>query len=176
MPNLDQTQRSELIAQLTSGNEAKLAEAITKVKTVGDATLIPDLLTVLAETDDMAAASAIALTLFDLKDAEALDVMIDHLMDERFQSIRVQMLAACWQCGLDTSHRLPVFLNVALLGDYLEVLEVLTILENWDGFADQLTLREEIHRFKDAISELEISEAEDLYMSIIEVLNGYLTP
>lgn len=176
MPNLDQTQRSELIAQLTSGNEAKLAEVISKVKTVGDATLIPDLLTVLAETDDMAAASAIALTLFDLKDAEALDVMIDHLMDERFQSVRVQMLAACWQCGLDTSHRLPVFLNVALLGDYLEVLEVLTIIENWDGFTDQLTLREEIHRFKDAISELEISDAEDLYMSIIEVLNGFLTP
>lgn len=176
MPNLDQTQRSELIAQLTSGNEAKLAEVISKVKTVGDATLIPDLLTVLAETDDMAAASAIALTLFDLKDAEALDVMIDHLMDERFQSVRVQVLAACWQCGLDTSHRLPVFLNVALLGDYLEVLEVLTIIENWDGFTDQLTLREEIHRFKDAISELEISDAEDLYMSIIEVLNGFLTP
>jgi hypothetical protein len=174
MPNLDQTQREQLIAQLTSGNEQKLAEAIALLKSVGDATLIPDLLTVLAETDDMAAASAIALTLFDLKDAGALDVMIDHLMDERFQSIRVQMLAACWQCGLDTSHRLPVFLNVALLGDYLEVLEVLTIIENWDGFADQLTLREEIHRFKDAISELEISDAEDLYMSIIEVLNGYV--
>lgn len=174
MPNLDQTQRKALIEQLTSGNEHKLAEAISTVKSDGDAQLIPDLLTVLAETDDMAAASAIALTLFDLKDAEALNVIIDHLMDERFGTIRVQMLAACWQCGLDTSHRLPVFINVALLGDYLEVLEVLTIIENWDGFQDQLTLREEIDRFKDAISELEVSDAEDLYMSIIEVLNGYL--
>ncbi|MCF8256256.1 MAG: hypothetical protein K9J06_01800 [Flavobacteriales bacterium] len=174
MPDLNQTEREQLIAQLNSGDGRKVAGAIAKVKAQGDATLIPDLLTVLATTDDMEAASAIALTLFDLKDAEALNVMIDHLMDPRFEPVRVQMLAACWQCGLDTSHRLPVFLNVALLGDYMEVLEVLTIIENWDGFEDQLTLTEEIHRFKDAISELEISEAEDLYMSILEVLNGYI--
>lgn len=174
MPNLNSKQREELISQLNSGDEVRLEDAIATVKAKGDATLVPDLLTVMVETDDMAVVNAIALTFFDLKDAEALDVLIDHLMDTRFEAVRVQMLTACWQCGLDTSHRLPVFLNVALLGDYMEVLEVLTIIESWDGFDDQLTLKEEVFRFKDAISELEVTEAEDLYMSIIEVLNGYM--
>lgn len=174
MSALQQSQREGLIAQLTSGDEQRLATAIATLKMQGDAALIPELLTVMAGTDDMAVATAIAQTLFDLKDPLALDAIIDHLTDERFEAIRVQMLTACWQSGLDTSHRLPVFLNVALMGDYMEVLEVLTIIENWDGISDQLTLKEEIHRFKDAISEQDITEAEDLYMSIIEVLNGFI--
>jgi hypothetical protein len=173
MSILNKTQREELLVKLRSGDEQQLSDAIATVKKEGDAELVPDLLTVLATTDDMAVANAIAQTFFDLKDPVALDAMIDRLMDERFESIRVQMLTACWQSGIDTSHRLPVFLNVALLGDYMEVLEVLTIIENWDSFHDQLTLKEEIHRFKDAISELEVTESEDLYMSIIEVLNGF---
>ena len=55
----------------------------------------------------------------------------------------------------------------------MEVLEVLTIAENWDGFPDQLLLKEEIARFRDAMSEMEITEVEDLYLSILEVLVGF---
>lgn len=174
MSDLNQNQHAEIVAKLGSGDERKLAEAIADIKTNGDATLMPDLLTVLAETDDLTVSNAIAQTLFDLKDADALNVLIDHLTDPRFESIRVQMLTACWQCGLDASQRLPVFLNVALMGDYMEVLEVLTIIENWDGFSDQLLLNEELSRFKDAISELPLTESEDLLLSIVAVLNGFV--
>jgi len=163
-----------MLAALQSGDVDAVAQAVNDIKKGGDAGLMPELLRLLAESRDDAVLQQVAQLLSDLKDPKALDVMIDHLADERFAAIRVQMLAACWQCGLDTSHRLPALLNVALTGDYLEILEVLTIIENWDGVSDQLTLREELHRFKDAMSELEISEAEDLLLSIVEVLNGFV--
>jgi hypothetical protein len=173
MKGLTTTGRDELIAKLNSKDELKVEEAVAAIKVNGDASLITDLLIVLATTDDAVTVNSISQLLFDLKDQAALNVLIDHLQDPRFESIRVQMLQACWQCGLETWPRLPVFLNIALLGDYMEVLEVLTIAENWDGFPDQLLLKEEIARFRDAMSEMEITEVEDLYLSILEVLVGF---
>jgi hypothetical protein len=173
MKGLTTTGRDELIAKLNSKDELKVEEAVAAIKVDGDASLITDLLIVLATTDDAVTVNSISQLLFDLKDQAALNVLIDHLQDPRFESIRVQMLQACWQCGLETWPRLPVFLNIALLGDYMEVLEVLTIAENWDGFPDQLLLKEEIARFRDAMSEMEITEVEDLYLSILEVLVGF---
>lgn len=173
MKGLTTTGRDELIAKLNSKDELKVEEAVAAIKVDGDASLITDLLIVLATTDDSVTVNSISQLLFDLKDQAALNVLIDHLQDPRFESIRVQMLQACWQCGLETWPRLPVFLNIALLGDYMEVLEVLTIAENWDGFPDQLLLKEEIARFRDAMSEMEITEVEDLYLSILEVLVGF---
>jgi hypothetical protein len=164
-----------LLAALQSKDADIVLKAISDLKSLGDASLMPELLTLLANSENDEVQQQVAQLLFDLKDPRALDVLIDHLTDARFATIRVQMLAACWQCGLDTSHRLPALLNVAITTtDYLEVLEVLTIIENWDGISDQLTLREELHRFKDAMSELEISEAEDLMLSIVESLNGFV--
>jgi len=173
MTGLTTSERETIIADLNGGNETKVEQAVTTIKAKGDASLIPELLMVLATTEDLFAANALSQLLFDLKDQAALNVLIDHLQDPRFENIRVQMLQACWQCGLETWPRLPIFLNIALLGDYMEVLEVLTILENWDGFPDQLLLKEEIARFRDAMSELEITEVEDLYLSILEVLVGF---
>lgn len=173
MTGLTKSEHATLIADLSGGNETKVQQAVATIKAKGDASLIPDLLTVLATTEDLFAANALAQLLFDLKDLAALNVLIDHLQDARFENIRVQMLQACWQSGLETWPRLPIFLNVALLGDYMEVLEVLTIVENWDGFPDQLLLKEEIARFRDAMSELEITEVEDLYLSILDVLVGF---
>jgi len=173
MKGLTTTGRDELIAKLNSKDELKVEEAVAAIKVDGDASLITDLLIVLATTDDAVTVNSISQLLFDLKDQAALNVLIDHLQDPRFESIRVQMLQACWQCGQETWPRLPVFLNIALLGDYMEVLEVLTIAENWDGFPDQLLLKEEIARFRDAMSEMEITEVEDLYLSILEVLVGF---
>jgi HEAT repeat protein len=80
MSTLNKTQREELLEKLRSGDEQQLSDAIATVKKEGDAELVPDLLTVLATTDDMAVANAIAQTFFDLKDPVALDAMIDRLM------------------------------------------------------------------------------------------------
>jgi HEAT repeat protein len=174
MEKKDNQQHQRLLAALQSDDAAAVGQAIDDLKASGDASLIPELLKLLAESENEAVLQQVSQLLFDLKDPKALDVLIDHLTDTRFADIRTQMLEACWQCGLDTSHRLPTLLNVAITGSYLEILEVLTIIENWDGMSDQLTLREELHRFKDAMSELEISEAEDLMLSIVEVLNGFV--
>lgn len=175
MEKTENKEHQRLLAALQSGETGAVTQAVSDIKKQGDSSLMPELLRLLTESTDDTVLQQVSLLLFDLKDAQALDVLIDHLTDERFVTIRVQMLAACWQCGLDTSHRLPALLNVAITSrDYLEILEVLTIIENWEGVSDQLTLREEVHRFKDAMSELEISEAEDLMLSIVEVLNGFI--
>jgi hypothetical protein len=173
MNELTQTEQQKLFADLNSLDAQKVDGAIAVIKHKGNGSMLPHLLLILSQTENEHTVNALSQLLFDLKDAEALNVMIDHLGDERLSNIRVQMLAACWQSGLDTSHRLPDLLNVALEGDYMETLEVLTIIENWDGFADSSLLESEIVRFKDALSETDITEVEDLYLSILEVLKGF---
>jgi len=165
--------REQWLSLLKSNDDLQVEEAIAQVKMQGDATVIPDLLSTLATTAHLPTAQAISQVLFDLKDAAALNMLIDNLLNPSYENIRVQMLQACWQCGLDTSHRLPDLINVAIIGDYMEVLEVLTIIENWDKFTDQLMLKEELVRFRDALSEMEITEMEDLYVSISGILSGF---
>lgn len=174
MAKISKTTRAAVIKDLKSNDEAFALKAIEKVKKGGDATMINDLLTALAETTEVGIESSISQLLFDLKDKNAVEEIVNQLKDPAFADIRVIMLSACWQSGIDMSHRLPDLITVVSTGSYMECLEVLTIAENLEEISNQEMLEIEIIRLKSLLSESDTPENDEMIFSIIEVLEKFV--
>ncbi|MCF8276691.1 MAG: hypothetical protein K9J17_08155 [Flavobacteriales bacterium] len=174
MAKIAKTNRESVIKDLKSNDETIALAAIEKLKKGGDASYISDILTALKNTTEVSVESSIAQLLFDLKDKDAIEELVNELSNLEFADIRVLMLSACWQTGIDLSHRLPDFITVASTGSYMECLEVLTIIENWEEIKDQEMLENEMIRLKAFLSESDTPENDEMIFSIIEVLEKFV--
>lgn len=174
MAKIAKNNRDSVISDLKSENELLALAAIEKLKKGGDETYIFEILTALLNTKDVSIENSLAQLLFDLKDPKAVNELVNQLSNDSFLEIRVLMLSACWQTGLDLSNRLPDFITIASTGTYMECLEVLTIIENWDAIADQEMLENEILRLRAFLSESDTPENDEMIFSIIEVMETFI--
>lgn len=174
MVRIAKNHRASVIADLKSDNEKLALKAIEKLKKGGDASYISEILTALASTNEISIENAISQLLFDLKDKEAVNELVDQLTNENFKDIRVLMLSACWQSGTDLSDRLPDLITVASTGTYMECLEVLTIIENWEKVKDQEMLENEIIRLRSYLSESDTPENDEMIFSIVEEMEKFV--
>ncbi|MBI1286425.1 MAG: hypothetical protein GC178_02495 [Flavobacteriales bacterium] len=175
MSKLNTEKRASLVSDLMSENETIALAAIEKVKKSGDASLVPAILNALANTKELAIENALSQLLFDLKDKNAVEELVNQLSNPEFATVRVLMLSACWQTGIDLSHRLPDFVTVACTGNYVECLEVLTVIENWEAIKDQEMLENETIRLRSYLSESDTPENDEMIFSILEVMEGFVS-
>lgn len=173
MAGIIKKDREAVIKDLKSNDEKIALKAITKLKKGGNASFIPEILTALRDTSEIGIENAISQMLFDLKDQEAIEELVTQLNNPEFFDIRVIMLSACWQCGLDLSHRLPDFITVASTGTYMECLEALTVIENWEEIKDSEMLENETLRLRAFLSESDTPENDEMIFSIVEVLERF---
>jgi hypothetical protein len=173
MASISKKDRAGVIKDLKSNDEKVALKAIDKLKKSGDATFIPEVLSALKETSEVGIESAISQMLFDLKDKSAVEELVEQLSNPEFFDIRVIMLSACWQSGFDLSHRLPDFITVASTGNYMECLEVLTVIENWEGIEDQEMLENETLRLRAYVNESDTPENDEMIFSILEVMEKF---
>lgn len=173
MASISKKDRESVIKDLKSNDENVALKAIDKLKNAGDASFIPEILTALTETTEVGIENALSQMLFDLKDLTAVEEIVNQLSNPAFFDIRVIMLSACWQSGHDLSHRLPEFVTVASTGNYMECLEVLTVIENWDGIKDQEMLENETLRLRAYVNESDTPENDEMIFSILEVLEKF---
>lgn len=173
MSTTNAEKRASLVNDLLSDNETIALAAIEKVKKTGDASLVPAILRALASAKDLTIENALSQLLFDLKDKEAIEELVNQLSNSEFASIRVIMLSACWQTGMDLSHRLPELITIACTGNYMECLEVLTVIENWEQITDKEMLENETIRLRSYLSESDTPENDDMIFSILEVMEKF---
>jgi HEAT repeat protein len=174
MAKISKTNREAVIKDLKSNDEASALKAIEKIKKGGDATYINDLLQALVDTTDVSIENGISQLLFDLKDKDAMEEIVNQLGNPNFADVRILMLSACWQSGIDLSHRLPDFITVASTGNYMECLEVLTVVENWEAITNQEMLENEIIRLKAFLSESDTPENDEMIFSILEEMEKFV--
>jgi len=174
MAKISKTNRASVIKDLKSNDEAFALKAIEKIKKGGDASYINDVLEALLATTEIGIESSISQLLFDLKDKEAVEELVNQLSNPSFADIRVLILSACWQSGIDLNHRLADFVTVATVGSYMECLEVLTVIENWEAIKDQEMLENETIRLKAFLSESDTPENDEMIFSIVEELEKFV--
>ena len=68
-----------------------------------------------------------------LSDSSAAPELIEILRDEDFAEMRKVVLGACWQSKLDMTPYIADFVSIACEGDFLEVFECSTIIDNLEG-------------------------------------------
>ena len=120
----------EIKEGLQSSEEVLITKALTKVRTKGDASLLPDLINLWAETDTQATKKEVESILFGLKDKEALNALILYIQTEVSEDRKWLALNAIWQSGYDASEHLGALIEFATSNSYTNAIDVMTIIDN----------------------------------------------
>jgi len=114
---------------------------------------------------------AIESLLYQIKDQQAVEVLIDALDNPKFISIRPTILASFWNSGHLPEGHIDLLCGIAAEGSFDEALEVLTIVENMDGPLEPQKLEAGIAVVSQSIK----NNAEEARTGLLESLYEELT-
>jgi hypothetical protein len=121
------------IQTLRSGNKKAIIDTISSLRKRGKISTLPELFELMLATEDQEIMEVAVNLLNDLKKKEAIPVIIDAIADKNYLPIQKELLASCWQCGLDYHDHIMLFIDVAISGDYATAFEAFTVIEDCIG-------------------------------------------
>jgi hypothetical protein len=125
---------------LFSTQTGVVISAINSIKEKGNKLYIPMLFDLLNSNPEKEITDEINKLLSTVKDKETAESFIDAVEDEKYKSIRKQILTTCWQNGLDFSNYLPVFVDLIINDDWENAFEAFTIIDNLELLPEQKTV------------------------------------
>lgn len=141
-----QQKLNKIIVDLNSVDPKKVSKAIKSLETNGDATVIIPLADRLLLDINEKNKSELIELLSSLKDTSARGELMAIVDDEKYLSIRQEILSVIWNTKIDFSGYVDEFVFIAIHGDFLEAIDCLTIIENLEGpFMEEDLLESESH-------------------------------
>ncbi len=157
----------EMIADLNSKNERKVINALKMVPHEGSAEMMEPLFRLLQEGPNQEIRILLEKTLYNLKDPNCLPAMIDILKNKEHKAMHRDVLNAMWQSGLEVHDELELLVTLAIEGDFMTAMEVVTIIEHSE-IDDDKALTSSIARMDKAV---EIKDdKQDLMVSMSQLL------
>lgn len=89
----------------------------------------------------------------DLKDNDATFFLAKAIDDDKYSSIRKELVEACWQNGLNYSGYLPLFTKLVIHGTDEVSFEAFTVIDNMKYMPGNSILEEEIKKIKKHIAD-----------------------
>ena len=160
MANKEKTKQkqNQLLLDLKSESEVKSTTAILELASIGDLSVIPDLIEVLKQKAGTNIQKQTSKLLSDIQMSGAAEVFIQQIRKEESQEALKLILPILWESKLDFSEFLADFVEVSVSGDYLIALDCLTIIENMPGpFSESQLLEAQLH-LKEFVQNIESSD------------------
>jgi len=124
----------EIKNRLFSANTHEVIAAINLLKEKGNKDYLPILFELLVNNPEDEVKKAI-LTLFGtVKDNETIPLFVEALQEDKFRSIRKEILTTCWQNGLDFSSHLELLIDIIVSDEWEIAFEAFTLIENMEHF------------------------------------------
>lgn len=147
-------QNREIVKKLFSASDGEVLSVIREIRSNGNPGLIPALIKLYDTTGSRAVSTAVVSLIRDLKSQPAVSQLFPAIHEIKDPEKRRELVAACWQSGLDFSEHLDTFLDIFSRGDYMTALEAFTVIENSLPYLhDASSLQEHISRLKDNLPE-----------------------
>ena len=105
-------------------------DTLDKIRESGNIKQIETVISLLQKNPESEVAIAAAALLGDIKDKEAIPILLKAIQNPDNESIQRELIQVCWESGLDYSEHLPFFVDLFLNLDYIEALEAFTLIEN----------------------------------------------
>ena len=157
----------EILSGLNSTDQEVVLETIDKIRESGNRSIMEELFGLLHNTPYPEIKKSI-LTLFsDLKNKESVPLLIEAINNNKYGNERKELVACCWQNGLNYNEFLPVFIDLVIGEPFLVAFEAFTVIENMFGNIPDEVINNEITKLTNALQE---ASEEKAYL-----LNGLLT-
>jgi len=161
----------EIIADLASKNERKIIGALKRIPHEGTPAMIRPMFDLLLDGVTGEQQLLLDKVLHNLKDKECRTPLIDLLKEDAYYEVQPAILASIWQSGLDVQDEVEFLTDVAINGEFMTVLEVVTILENLE-LTDTEAISASIKKLDKAV-EIK-SETQEILVSMRELLLSQL--
>jgi hypothetical protein len=122
----------KIIEQLQDKNSAVVLKGIDAARNQGNIKVFPFLLDVVLNHEDDAVVYEAKNLIFDTKDVKALPMIMERLTSSLANNRKNILLAAIWEAGFNAEEYLEDIVQMGIEGDYLALVEVLSIIDNVD--------------------------------------------
>lgn len=120
--------------KLFSADNSVVLSALNSLKENGNKEYLPILFELLLANPEVEIKSEILKLLGTVKDKDTITVFITALHELKYASIRKDILATCWQNGLDFSLHMSVFADLVINEEWEVAFEAFTVIENLEHF------------------------------------------
>lgn len=121
---------TKIIDDLKSKNERRIIGALKLVPHEGSSEMIEPMFEIMLGHMGSDVQMLLEKTIHNLKDPNCIDPLISMLENKKYFDIQAAVLTSIWQSGLDVTEHIDILIDTAINGDYMTVIEVITIIEH----------------------------------------------
>jgi hypothetical protein len=141
-----------IVKRLQSDDTKEVLFTINQIRNSGDPLIITSLLDLLINNPNKEITKTIIKLLNELKNQASTIEIIKALKNDKYVSLRQEILASCWNSGLDYSNYLAFFVAVFISDEFLIAFEAFTIIENFEKEYDKEIIDPLIQDIKNSIN------------------------
>jgi hypothetical protein len=159
-----------ILQDLESEDSKVILAALKRIKSKGDASVIPAMIAIYGSTNNELIQDEIKKLLSQLKVKEGVLPMIEGLLDGN-DEVNEMILFSLWNANLNPINYMAEIVDASCKGSYMVALEGLTVIENMEGPFNEEVLNDT----KLVLSEYFLNEDEksDLIKSILGCIRNY---
>jgi nicotinate-nucleotide pyrophosphorylase len=87
----------------------------------------------------------------NLKESDAIPLIVEAIQNQKYAPELKELVASCWENGLDYSNYLTLFVDLLIDSDFLVAFEAYTVIVNMTAKIDQAKIDVEIDRLEEAM-------------------------
>ena len=160
---------NQLKEDLSSSNDSVITKALTKTRAKGNEQLIDPLIELYTKTENQKIKEEIKSIFSELKNKDILDFLLPQL-SEGSNEVKELILFSIWSSGIDMTDHIPELIEASCSGDYMVILEALTVLENLEGPFNEDDLFQANTLLQQYLYESEDSKEKELIKSMYDIV------
>jgi HEAT repeat protein len=157
---------------LLSEDEGIIKKALVKTRDKGNELLIDTLIKLYTSSKNEMIKEEVKSIFSEIKNKNSIDYLLPYLENES-NEIKELALYALWSSGLDMTDHIPKVVGAACSGNFMVILEALTVLENLEGPFPEEDLLESNTLLQEQLHESNDSSSKDLLKSMYEVIQQF---
>jgi len=158
-----------ILEGLQSADSLKVIETLEELRVSGKVSDIPFLIELLHLTQNPEIKSKITDLFANLKESDAIPLIIEAIQNQKYAPELKELVASCWENGLDYSNYLTLFVDLLIDSDFLIAFEAYTVVVNMTAKIDQAKIDIEIDRLEQAMRSA-TDEKKALMFDVIDFL------
>jgi hypothetical protein len=141
------------IRNLESENTDVVVSTLDSIRKEGFIDYLPIIADLFVKEKSATVRDKISSVFQDLKDTRGVQGIMELLKHTSNNELKSMLLTACWSSSLDFSGYLEDFVDIALEGEYMQIFEVVTVVENFEHIPSQDQLDRSLKRVETNIME-----------------------
>jgi len=121
-----------LVKRLQSGNTKDILFTINQIRNSGDPKILPYLFDLLITNPSIEIIEAIVKLINELKNQASTVEIVNALGNDKYNSIKKELLTSCWYSGLDYTEYLDLFVDLFIYSDFVIAFEAFTIIDTFE--------------------------------------------